>query len=62
MLREQHAFCGKPVQIGRTEFLLSQTAKVTITQIVCDEIDDVGKGILFVRLLASEQTGKHDDG
>jgi hypothetical protein len=62
MLGEQHTFCGKPVQIGRTEFLLSQAAQVTIAQIVGDEIDDVGKGLLRNLLLATQQTGKYDHG
>jgi hypothetical protein len=60
MLGEQHAFGGKPVDIGRAELLLSQAAQITVAKVVCDKINDVGKGVLRVSLLAPEQTGKHE--
>jgi hypothetical protein len=59
MLCEKHAIPGKTINIWRTEFLLTKAAQVTITKVVSDEIDNVGKGILRFLLLTPRQNSKH---
>ena len=62
MLREDQSFRSQPVQVGRMEFLLSQTAQVSIAQVVSNDVNDIGKSFFRDMLGASEKDGQQDGG
>jgi hypothetical protein len=56
MLSETDAFRRHPIEVGRPNFLLAETADVAITQIICQKENDVRRGIrLRVKVTSDTQ-------
>jgi hypothetical protein len=58
MIGEPHAFLSHLVQEWSINILLAVTSKISIAQIICKNVNDVGFGNFLVRLFFSSATGR----
>ena len=42
MLRKPHALCGHSIDVGRSDLFLPVTAQLAVSQIICQDINDIG--------------------
>jgi hypothetical protein len=58
MIGETHAFLSHLIQEWSINILLAVTSKISIAQIICKNVNDVGFGNFLVWLFFSSATGR----